>query len=523
MRSIHLKFVAAILSVIALCSITIGSIGLSFLWKQSQQDATAYLDVLSDLTTERLNRTFADVEQSTGILAARCLYGLQELGTLPNEALASDLVEDIRPVVTSITEATYGVSATYIRFAMELCGPTSGIMISLADNGTYYETPVTDLSAYKDHSDGNVNWYYAPQEKGAPLWLAPYQADNTHRTTISYIVPLYYQDTFIGICGIDVPFSFVQDTIRNTTFAHNGTAALVQSDENDYRLLENRNLLTVQRQLNNGMMLALSIPNAELLEGVTHATIQFILGTVLVITASILGGLLVSRSITKPLSKLSKNALEIASGNLDADLTVSTKDEIGSLSTSLSNMVAVMREQLNAISGLAYRDALTDARNTMGYKAARESLDAAIRSGDAPEFALMVFDVNSLKLINDGYGHGAGDKYLVNACRMISTSFPQCPIFRIGGDEFLVIIQGEAYKDRHRLASEFSGRMTQARKTATTPWEQISIAHGIASYKAGRDTCVGDVFYRADAAMYACKEDMKQMMAGETDAFSPRA
>ncbi len=75
-----------------------------------------------------------------------------------------------------------------------------------------------------------------------------------------------------------------------------------------------------------------------------------------------------------------------------------------------------------------------------------EKLNNMLEDGEPMQFAIVIFDVNGLKQVNDTLGHNAGDRYIKDACEMICTSFKRSPIFRIGGDEFAVIAQGASYE-----------------------------------------------------------------------------
>ena len=89
---------------------------------------------------------------------------------------------------------------------------------------------------------------------------------------------------------------------------------------------------------------------------------------------------------------------------------------------------------------LAYRDSLTGAGNKAAYEKAVRKLDWDILAGTA-DFAIVMGDLNYLKRINDSYGHDKGNVYIKGMHAMLAEAFQESPIFRIGGDEFVVIVQ----------------------------------------------------------------------------------
>ncbi|MER2057088.1 MAG: GGDEF domain-containing protein, partial [Clostridia bacterium] len=106
--------------------------------------------------------------------------------------------------------------------------------------------------------------------------------------------------------------------------------------------------------------------------------------------------------------------------------------------------------------------------------------------------------------INDTAGHQAGDQYLRDACRIICDTFSHSPVFRIGGDEFVVISQGRDYTCIDKLMDRIHDHNTEAFRTGG-----VMIAGGIARF--GDDACVASVFDRADQSMYENKKALKDV------------
>ena len=148
-------------------------------------------------------------------------------------------------------------------------------------------------------------------------------------------------------------------------------------------------------------------------------------------------------------------------------------------------------------------DALTGVKNKHAYIDAEASLNAMIEEGEPPEFALVVFDVNGLKIINDTQGHRAGDELIRGACMIICKQFKHSPVFRIGGDEFAVIVQGQDYESIDDLV--FGVEEINLKNKAE---HGIIVACGMAKYSGERN--VAELFEKADNAMYENKKMLKQ-------------
>ena len=148
-------------------------------------------------------------------------------------------------------------------------------------------------------------------------------------------------------------------------------------------------------------------------------------------------------------------------------------------------------------------DALTGVKNKYAYLKAEERLDNQIELREQPNFAITLLDVNDLKIINDTEGHKAGDRYLQDACRIICRTFKHSPVYRVGGDEFAVISQGEDFE----RVDELTRALREYSEKAVLDGG-IVIACGMSKYH--DDSCVAAVFERADQYMYENKSWLKK-------------
>lgn len=153
----------------------------------------------------------------------------------------------------------------------------------------------------------------------------------------------------------------------------------------------------------------------------------------------------------------------------------------------------------------ALRDDLTGVKNKKAYAKAEEDLNQKVNAGKAGNFAIIVFDLNNLKDINDTMGHQAGDAFIRKGCEIICNTFVHSPVYRIGGDEFVVIATGSDYDklDVHMDTIENHNKKNQKKG-------DVTIAAG-AARSTGHEL-VEKVFEQADANMYLKKKRMKREM-----------
>ena len=163
-------------------------------------------------------------------------------------------------------------------------------------------------------------------------------------------------------------------------------------------------------------------------------------------------------------------------------------------------------QALKLANEMAKRDELTGIKNKTAYHELEEEFEDKIRSGFAEPFAVVVCDINDLKQINDRKGHKAGDEYIRAASRMICAAFSHSPVFRIGGDEFTVILTGVDFNERDELLNSIRTQVINNINAGTGP----VVAVGMAEYVNGTDQKVSEVFERADSLMYENKSNLKE-------------
>ena len=110
--------------------------------------------------------------------------------------------------------------------------------------------------------------------------------------------------------------------------------------------------------------------------------------------------------------------------------------------------------------------------------------------------------------MNDSYGHSAGDKLIIRSSKLICDAFKHSPVYRIGGDEFVVILSGEDYSNRERIIRTLHETLDKER-ISEKPEEATSIAFGVSIYNSLKDFDYVTIFSRADAEMYDNKRIIK--------------
>lgn len=186
---------------------------------------------------------------------------------------------------------------------------------------------------------------------------------------------------------------------------------------------------------------------------------------------------------------------------------------------SVVKLFSVMKtvNQSSFISKLAYSDGLTGLKN-------RTAFNERISNTDE-NYGIVMFDVNNLKYVNDNFGHGAGDSLLLAAADTLKELFEplmvSSEIYRIGGDEFVVVLLSEDFTEFNNCCDWVSSNLPIVSEKHSDAENNlnVSIAYGFGFYACANKLTkpLADVLSEADSNMYQCKRLMKARALTEVE------
>ncbi|MDD2830033.1 MAG: diguanylate cyclase [Sulfuricurvum sp.] len=150
----------------------------------------------------------------------------------------------------------------------------------------------------------------------------------------------------------------------------------------------------------------------------------------------------ISHTITEPLMHLIAVAQKVTSvQDYNASISIDSKDEVGKLSKAFGEMMSQIHKRDLSMQQLAYYDRVSGIANRHYFE---ERIVQAV--GNAERYGtvcyLLMIDLDDFKIVNDSMGHDVGDMLLRHVSESIIHTLRQNDfIFRIGGDEFAVIIE----------------------------------------------------------------------------------
>ena len=222
---------------------------------------------------------------------------------------------------------------------------------------------------------------------------------------------------------------------------------------------------------------------------------QFLVVALLISTFATV--LLVTLLILRPLQK------SVASITRSEKMKVAGLQEMRILADGYNHMLKESQDNQRQLSYEANHDPLTGVNNRGVFD--RLCGDPTFGS---ERCAMMLADIDHFKEINDTYGHGVGDKVLVNLASLLVSSFRSNDyVCRIGGDEFAVFLFGISHDQKQLIQNKIGSISNRLSRPETDEVPPVTISVGVAFGEKG--SRAKDLYKNADTALYRVKNSGK--------------
>ena len=516
--SMQFRLLATVIFAMLAITVFIGGISIFEVDQYIQDESRNLVVVTCENEAAQINDIFDDMEKSVKVMESYVMSFLTDEVDVEDRKLQEKIINSADQMFVDVAKHAGGAVAYYVRFDPVISDSKAGLFYSKVNGSDeYVSLEPTDIKLYDKEDTEHVGWFWQPYNAGKPVWMLPYYNQNNNIYMISYVVPMYHEEKFIGVVGMDFDYKILADKVHEIEIYENGFAHLeidgvvIHGDNLEFKteIEDNSNkYLRVSKELANGMTLVLSASYDDIRQ-IRYEIVFEILFVVLILSAFFMVvAISVVRKIVTPLKKIADALVKFSNGDYNVEFVHSNVSEIELLNTAFKNMATHLHEREKELHFSANRDSLTGLRNTTSYKRWMVELNKEIASETA-NFGVVMFDVNRLKETNDVYGHDVGDKLIASVAKVISDVFKRSPVFRIGGDEFLAILRHGDLEDCEKLFKQldFECANTFVDEKSKIP---ISIARGFARFDSDKDLHFDDVFKRADYAMYEDKRKSKE-------------
>lgn len=340
------------------------------------------------LATEKkiieLNTFFNSAENIVKEFQTFILGTIDEEKILTDSAYEKEYMENLAKIMTSLAVFQKGAVGTFFRMESVKYGPTRGVYLTGSYQKSFVSIRTTDLSKYSPTDTENVGWYYLPIWKKGPVWTAPYNNANISQKMISYCIPIYKNDSLLGVVGIDLNLAIIEDMVNSLQLEN--SKGLLLGDENNLIHLNTRYELTkaVERsqelstileifqnpknqnlqkftwegnkyygsltKLDNGMSYITAISQNELFKNIYGQIILLIIAFIMVAILTIVLIFFINSKIIRPIKIITKTTNRLARGELFVDIPYQSENEIGTLANNIRLMTTQLKEYIEYIS-----------------------------------------------------------------------------------------------------------------------------------------------------------------------------
>lgn len=545
MKSIRAKIMWLLFGSVLIASLIIGTVGTILTSGVIEKSSTENMNLLCKTNAGEVDIVLAKIEDSVDTLSHNAVSELSDIAMLKNDSLRAAYSANLEKSALHHIESIEGAVAIYLCYDASYIGKSDGFFYVKNENTHKFENqPLTDISLYAEDDIEHVGWWHIPIKRKTATWIEAYYNANINHDMISYVVPLYKDGQLIGVIGADISTEHIESLVKEISIFNSGKAAVLKSDgtvvyhpnferghligagdpgfngiveklsnEEQTGELIKYKLDGVEKRiasckLRNGMLMVCFAPVSEIYREQHALTFLTFVCTLIVIILASIGAFFVSRAFARPIKKLNEAAKHLTDGEFDFDVQTDLRDEIGELTSTFIETRKTLQHQIHLLDTEAHRDGLTGVGNKSAFMDKEIEINHEIISGNA-NFSVAVFDVNKLKVTNDIFGHMAGDKLLSTVSAHLSASFVEADIFRIGGDEFVVILKNEDSTNCDALMT----RCIEGMKNLSLegyPECRVSCAYGASQFDAKIDHQLSDVLRRADKEMYKNKAITKK-------------
>ena len=508
-----------ILSMLAV-TLIIGGLCLYEVDNYIRSQAEDFVKVTCDNESTKINNSLKNMEKSVKIMESYLMDFFSSKDDVADRSLQEEVIKSADQMFIDVVKhtSTSGAVAYYFRLDPAISDGKSGLFYSkLNGSDEFFSLDPTDISMYDRDDREHVGWFWEPYDAGEPTWMKPYHNQNNAMWMISYVIPMYYEDKFIGVVGMDFDYVVLTDLVHEIELYENGFAHLEMNGEmicddvhevNEEMNMDSEEYLQKSNELVNGMTLVVSANYNDIRQIRQDITYEIMFAVLILSVLFIFVAVYIVNKIVNPLKKLTDASIKLSNGDYGVEIVESKMHEIKLLSNAFETMTARLREREELLRITANRDSLTSLRNTTAYNMWVDKFEKEM-VGKLPEYGIVVLDLNDLKRTNDKYGHEVGNKLIVTSAKIISVVFKRSPVFRIGGDEFVAILQNSDFENREKLFAQFEADCANTFVEEENAKIPIRIAWGFARFDPNKDTNFTDVFKRADDAMYENKRKAK--------------
>lgn len=492
MKVLQRKILILVISSILISALVVMVIAFSNYSRIIESDSAQIIQLMCSEKRQVIDEKLLNIEQGVHTLYHFAVNQISETDNLwQDDERYEEHISRMKALIETTARYTDGAVSVYYRLDSDVRGAKQGVWFVQNENGEFLEYDMTDISLYDKDDIEHVGWYHIPIANGKETWIPPYYNQNMKEEIISYVIPIILEDQVIGVVGMDIATRLLYENTKNVTVYDTGYAFLMDSEGNFVYHPEMKATVITEEfnsqhtYLYEKSLLAAESKSVEAYrwDGTDKKMAAQKLRNGMIFTVCV-----TEQEIKSPQQKMLTDSIMV---------TVLI----------MSIFVAVTVSITKAIVKLIYTDVMTRIGNKTAYRECVDEIYRRTTNKEIIDFTVVVVDINDLKKANDTYGHEYGDKLIQNGAAILKKVWGGKFLYRIGGDEFVIVRFGMKKEDVQEKLFLFEKAMEEYNRQNDAKELYLQMAIGMATYNPKIDKDYADVFRRADNAMY---EDKKQ-------------
>ncbi len=367
-----------------LAFIVISAIFVAYFGNLSKNNQIKIFNLATEKKKIELNQLFNSAENIVKQFQEYILLTLDEERIIEDSEYEAEYMENLSRIMSSIAVYQKGTVSTFFRMDKEKFGPTRGLFLTGGYLKSFVSVRTTDLSKYSPSDTENVGWYYLPIWKKKAVWTPPYENLSLNKNMISYSMPLYRDDRFIGVVGIDLSLALIEEIVSSLQL-DNSKGILIGEENNlihintqeelskaversselsvilekfkdskNVRLQkfiwDKENYFGILSRLDNGMSYISAVQKKEFLKPFYGQFLSLIIAFIIFIILCLVMIIVILKKLIIPIRIVAKSTNRLARGELYTDIPYNSNNEIGILANNIRLMTTQLKEYIEYIS-----------------------------------------------------------------------------------------------------------------------------------------------------------------------------
>ena len=356
-RSFRTKIITAFIVSNLMAIIAMDAMGIYMLYDVTEKDALEVVQSIGESNVEHLNGILRNVSHSVELIYVDALHAIgPDPERLEETEYRENFQKGISDMMLDVAKTTDGALAVYFVYDQYATYSNEYILYKRVGNSFQSDQPMKMVSDYDASNSEYAGWYYDTIAAGEATWIEPYFEENVEEMVFSYTIPVYVNHIFVGIIGMDISVSYLQDIVSQISAYDTGYGFLLTSNNdviyhpyyevgdkfadlsastrqqitslNSNKYVMNTDVLEAAgkrkwityRTLDNDMIFGLSVFEEEIIAPVKVLFQRTIMITIVVILATIILVMQTTFVIVHPLNELAQVADRLGKGDMDVEI-----------------------------------------------------------------------------------------------------------------------------------------------------------------------------------------------------------